>query len=64
MVTSAYDATLNVPTEPSAPCDVDVVVVGAGFAGMYMLHRLRSLGYSVKVFEAGQEVGGALDLEK
>ena len=58
MVTSAYDATRNVPTEPSAPCDVDVVVVGAGFAGMYMLHRLRSLGYSVKVFEAGTDVGG------
>ncbi|MEY2470018.1 MAG: hypothetical protein QOF21_2716, partial [Actinomycetota bacterium] len=25
--------------------DVDVVVVGAGFAGLYMLHKLRNLGY-------------------
>jgi len=38
--------------------DVDVVVVGAGFAGMYMLHRLRTCGYSVRVFEAGTDVGG------
>ena len=38
--------------------DVDVVVVGAGFAGMYMLHRLRALGYSAKAFEAGTGVGG------
>ena len=29
----------------------DVVVVGAGFAGMYMLHRLRGLGLSVRVYE-------------
>ncbi|HEX7926344.1 MAG TPA: NAD(P)/FAD-dependent oxidoreductase [bacterium] len=36
----------------------DVVVVGAGFAGMYMLHRLRGLGFSVRVFEAGDGVGG------
>jgi len=36
----------------------DVVVVGAGFAGMYMLHRLRGMGLSVCVFEAGSGVGG------
>jgi cyclohexanone monooxygenase len=36
----------------------DAVVVGAGFAGMYMLHRLRSLGFSARVFEAGSGVGG------
>ena len=36
----------------------DVVVVGAGFAGMYMLHRLRGLGLSAVVIEAGTEVGG------
>src|ERR1700743_1202622 len=35
----------------------DVVVVGAGFAGMYMLHRLRGLGFSVRVFEQGGDVG-------
>jgi cyclohexanone monooxygenase len=36
----------------------DAVVVGAGFAGMYMLHRLRGLGFSARVFEAGDGVGG------
>jgi cyclohexanone monooxygenase len=37
---------------------LDAVVVGAGFAGMYMLHRLRGLGLSVRVYEAGDGVGG------
>src|ERR1700716_1536459 len=36
----------------------DVVVVGAGFAGIYMLHRLRGLGLSVRVYEQGGDVGG------
>ena len=36
----------------------DVVVVGAGFAGMYMLHRLRALSLSVRVYEQGGDVGG------
>jgi cyclohexanone monooxygenase len=36
----------------------DVVVVGAGFAGMYMLHRLRGQGFSTRVFEQGDGVGG------
>jgi cyclohexanone monooxygenase len=36
----------------------DAVVVGAGFAGMYMLHRLRGLGLSVRVYEQGGDVGG------
>ena len=37
---------------------VDVVIVGAGFAGLYMLHRLRGLGMRAIVFEAGGGVGG------
>jgi cyclohexanone monooxygenase len=36
----------------------DVVVVGAGFAGMYMLHKLRGQGFSVRVYEQGGDVGG------
>ena len=36
----------------------DVVIVGSGFAGMYMLHRARTLGLSVRVLEAGSGVGG------
>ena len=38
--------------------DVDVVVVGAGFAGLYMLHRLRGLGLSATVLESADDVGG------
>ena len=37
---------------------LDVVVVGAGFAGMYLLHKLRGLGLSAKAFEAADGVGG------
>jgi len=44
------------------PAEVDVafdaIIVGAGFAGMYMLHRLRGLGFSARVYEAGGGVGG------
>ncbi len=42
----------------AAPRQVDAIVVGAGFAGLYMLHRLRGLGMSAQVFEAGSEIGG------
>jgi|CXWL01.1.fsa_nt_gi cation diffusion facilitator CzcD-associated flavoprotein CzcO/acetyl esterase/lipase len=38
--------------------DVDVVVVGAGFAGLYLMHRLRGLGLSAVGIEAGGDVGG------
>jgi cation diffusion facilitator CzcD-associated flavoprotein CzcO len=37
---------------------VDIAVVGAGFAGMYMVHKARTLGLSVVAFEAGGDVGG------
>lgn len=36
----------------------DAVVVGAGFAGLYMLHKLRELGMSAAAIEAGSDVGG------
>jgi cyclohexanone monooxygenase len=36
----------------------DVVIVGAGIAGMQMLHRVRELGLAARVFEAGGDVGG------
>ena len=47
-------------TEPlhSRSTDVDAVIVGAGFSGLYMLHRLRELGLSTRVFEAGATAGG------
>ncbi len=37
---------------------IDAVVVGAGFSGLYMLHKLRQLGLSARVFETGSDVGG------
>ncbi len=48
--------------ESTVPVDsrghYDAIVVGAGFSGLYMLYRLRALGLSVKVIEAGEGVGG------
>jgi cyclohexanone monooxygenase len=38
--------------------DFDVVVIGAGFAGIYMLYRLRGMGVSARLYEAGDGVGG------
>ena len=38
--------------------DVDVVVVGAGFSGMYLQKRLRDAGFSYRVLEAAGDVGG------
>ncbi len=37
---------------------LDVLVVGAGFSGLYLLHRLRNQGFSVRVVEAASDVGG------
>ena len=42
----------------AATPDFDAVVVGAGFSGLYMLHRLREIGLRVRVFERGSGVGG------
>ena len=43
---------------PEIDAVFDAVIVGAGFAGMYMLHRLRGLGFTARVYEAGGGVGG------
>lgn len=40
------------------PQSFDAVVVGAGFGGLYMLYKLRGMGLSVCVLEAGSGVGG------
>lgn len=37
---------------------LDVLVIGAGFAGLYALYKLRSAGLSVHAFEAAEDVGG------
>jgi cation diffusion facilitator CzcD-associated flavoprotein CzcO len=46
------------PGQPSPALDFDAIIVGAGLSGMYQLYRLRELGYRVRVFETGTDVGG------
>ncbi|NLS74844.1 NAD(P)/FAD-dependent oxidoreductase [Bradyrhizobium brasilense] len=45
-------------TAQTAALDYDVIIIGAGLSGMYQLYRLRELGLSARVFEAGTGVGG------
>jgi cyclohexanone monooxygenase len=44
--------------EPGRDVGFDLIIVGAGFAGMYMLHKARGMGLRARVFEAGDGVGG------
>lgn len=47
------------PKESAAPLEAfDVVVVGAGFSGLYLLHRLRKAGFSAIALEQAGDVGG------
>jgi cation diffusion facilitator CzcD-associated flavoprotein CzcO/acetyl esterase/lipase len=50
-------STENTPAR-MGDADLDVVVVGAGFAGLYMLYHLRRLGFSATVIESADDVGG------
>jgi cation diffusion facilitator CzcD-associated flavoprotein CzcO len=47
----------KVERQSSADLEIDTVVVGAGFAGLYMLYRLRELGFSARIYEAASGVG-------
>lgn len=42
----------------AVPAELDVLIVGAGFGGMYALHKLRGLGFSTMAFDAAPDVGG------
>ena len=53
-----YDQSKRSHDESIEAPDFDVVVVGAGFAGLYLLYRLRSLGFSAKAIESADDVGG------
>ncbi len=55
MATSAHDPQ---PVGTQATDQFDAIVIGAGVAGLYQLYRLRELGLSVRVYEAGTGVGG------
>ena len=48
----------RIARQGSADLQIDVVVIGAGFAGLYMLYRLRALGFSARIYEAADGVGG------
>ena len=48
----------QIATRPAMTATYDAVIVGAGFAGMYQLYRLRNMGLKVVVIEAGDGVGG------
>jgi heterodisulfide reductase subunit A-like polyferredoxin len=39
--------------------ELDVLIVGAGFSGLYQLQQLRQLGFSVRIYEAAPELGGS-----
>lgn len=58
---------INAPSNGESTRDggeADVVVVGAGFAGLYALHRLRGMGLSVVVLDAADEIGGTWYLNR
>jgi cation diffusion facilitator CzcD-associated flavoprotein CzcO len=59
-VSGHWEATSGDPAPPPtvSTVTIDAVVVGAGFAGLYALHKLRSQGLEVRVFEAAPDVGG------
>ncbi|KAG9676690.1 FAD/NAD(P)-binding domain-containing protein, partial [Aureobasidium melanogenum] len=44
--------------DTSQVVDLDALIVGAGFGGVYQLKRLRDLGYNVKLVESGTDFGG------
>ena len=48
---------VNPATNPAAS-EFDVVIIGAGFSGMYLLHLLRGSGFSVQVLDKASGVGG------
>jgi cation diffusion facilitator CzcD-associated flavoprotein CzcO len=45
-------------TSTTSADTLDVVIVGAGFAGLYAIHKFRGLGFSLRCFEAAPEPGG------
>ena len=55
MATSSQDTPI---TGSEAASQLDAIIIGAGVAGLYQLYRLRELGLSVRVYEAGTGVGG------
>jgi len=57
-LTSSASPTPESVTSHGPTEELDVLIVGAGFSGLYQLHRLRQLGFSVRIYEAAPELGG------
>lgn len=38
--------------------EVDALVVGGGFGGVFCFHLLRKAGYKTVIYEAGNDLGG------
>ncbi|KAK7054341.1 hypothetical protein VNI00_003535 [Paramarasmius palmivorus] len=49
---------MSISNGHSPQVDLDVLVVGAGFGGLYNLYHLRKAGYTVRLFEAAPDIGG------
>jgi cation diffusion facilitator CzcD-associated flavoprotein CzcO len=45
-------------TRPTGGAHADAIVIGAGFSGLYALHKLRELGLTVFAVETADSVGG------
>ncbi|MBV1918369.1 MAG: NAD(P)/FAD-dependent oxidoreductase [Sphingomonadaceae bacterium] len=58
MILSEVQDLATVVGTTAVPAEADIVVIGAGFGGMYAHHRFRQLGMSVFGFEQGTDVGG------
>ena len=54
---TSHPMTARSANDQSVP-QYDVIVIGAGVAGLYQLYSLRKLGLAVRLFEAGGYVGG------
>ena len=59
-VQGAETSTVKGSSQSDCPADgvVDALVVGAGFGGLYAVHKLRQAGFTVRAFEKGSDVGG------
>ncbi|MFV0427267.1 MAG: NAD(P)-binding protein, partial [Beutenbergiaceae bacterium] len=49
---------MSANTDPHPAPEVDAVVVGAGFSGLYMVHLLRTSGFRVRGIDKADDVGG------
>lgn len=56
--TAAESAAPGSPATSAEIARFDVIVVGAGFGGLYMLHKLRGMGLKAHAYEMGGDVGG------